>query len=285
MFSRRGRAAARASSAGAMGKSLSWPKRSMQESDLPPVPRADTVSGNSIDGMTLDQVMQELARKGSANIKKTLLRHGAQEPLFGVRIGDLKPLQKSLKGEQELALRLFATGNSDAMYLAGLIANGARMSRRQLDQWATSASWHMIASCPVAWVAAEHPEAMSIGLHWISAKRELTAVAGWSTLSAVVTCRSDSELPIPELEALLNRCAKEIASAPNRVRYAMNCFVICCGTYVAPLAEKAIATARRMGKVAVDMGDTSCQVPDAGTYIVKSRRGAPVAPKRKMVRC
>ncbi len=120
------------------------------------------------DVMTFDQVIRELSRKGSANIKKTLLRHGAQEPLFGVRIGDLKPLQKALKGEQSLALELFATGNSDAMYLAGLIADGALMTRRQLDQWAAGASWHMIAGCPVAWMAAEHPEAIQIGQKWIS---------------------------------------------------------------------------------------------------------------------
>jgi hypothetical protein len=33
------------------------------------------------------------------------------------------------------------------------------------------------------------------------------------------------------------------------------------------------------------MGDTACKVPDAESYIVKSRRGEPVAPKRKTVRC
>jgi hypothetical protein len=37
--------------------------------------------------------------------------------------------------------------------------------------------------------------------------------------------------------------------------------------------------------VEIDMGDTACQVPDAESYILKSRRGAPVAPKRKTLRC
>ena len=54
---------------------------------------------------------------------------------------------------------------------------------------------------------------------------------------------------------------------------------------VAPLAAKAIATARKVGRVEIDMGDTACQVPEAESYILKCRRGAPIAPKRKTVRC
>jgi hypothetical protein len=65
----------------------------------------------------------------------------------------------------------------------------------------------------------------------------------------------------------------------------MNNFLIACGTYVQPLADKAIETARKIGAVNVDMGDTACQVPDAESHIIKSRRGSPVAPKRKSVRC
>jgi 3-methyladenine DNA glycosylase AlkD len=235
--------------------------------------------------MTLDEVMQELAAKGSEATRKTLLRHGAQEPLFGVKIGDLKPLQKKLKGQQQLALDLYATKNSDAMYLAGLIADGAKMTRKQLDQWATSATWHLIAGCTVPWVTAEHPQAIEIAMKWIDSKKELVATAGWATLSSVVATWPDDSLPIPEFRALLDRCQKSIQSAPNRVRYAMNNFVISAGTYVVPLADAAIATAQKMGVVEVDMGDTDCKIPDAESYIQKCRRGASVAPKRKNTRC
>jgi 3-methyladenine DNA glycosylase AlkD len=235
--------------------------------------------------MKLAEVMKLLAEKANPQTKKTLLRHGAVEPLFGVRIGDLKPLQKQLKGEQEVALQLYATGNSDAMYLAGLVADGAKMTRQQLDEWARQARWHMIAGCTVPWVAAEHPDAVPIAVDWIDAPEELVATAGWSTLSAVVATVPDDRLPIKQLSKLLDRCAKTIHKSANRVRYAMNNFVISCGTYVEPLAEMAIATARKMGPVEVDMGQTDCQVPEAESYIIKSRRGQPVAPKRKTARC
>ena len=35
----------------------------------------------------------------------------------------------------------------------------------------------------------------------------------------------------------------------------------------------------------MDRGDTDCQVPEAESYIMKCRRGAAIAPKRKTVRC
>lgn len=235
--------------------------------------------------MTLTEAMKLLESKGSEQTRKTFRRHGAPESMFGVKVGDLKPIAKQIKGDQALAMQLYATGNSDAMYLAGLVANGAKMKRSDLDRWARDATWHMISGCAVPWVASEHPDAIEIALKWIDSPKEEIAVAGWATLSSVVSVRKDDVLPIKQLDALLARVVKTIHSSPNRVRYTMNNFVICCGTYVAPLADKAMAAAKKIGRVDVDMGETDCQVPDAAAYIVKSRRGFPVAPKRKTARC
>jgi 3-methyladenine DNA glycosylase AlkD len=235
--------------------------------------------------MTLNQVMTELAAKGKESTKRIFLKHGAKEPFFGVNISELKVIHKKIKGDQALAMQLYATGNSDAMYLAGMVADGKKMTAAQLQNWADTAPWHMISGTTVPWVASEHPDAIPLALKWIDSPKENISCSGWATLSAVVTIRPDDQLPIKQLSALLDRIAKTLKSAPNRVRSSMNYFVICCGTYVEALGEKAIATARKLGRVEVDMGDTSCQVPDAESYILKSRRGAPVAKKRKTVRC
>lgn len=56
--------------------------------------------------MTLEQVTAELADKGNPTTKKMFRRHGASQPLFGVRVGDLKPRQKKLKSRQDLAVEL-----------------------------------------------------------------------------------------------------------------------------------------------------------------------------------
>jgi hypothetical protein len=143
----------------------------------------------------------------------------------------------------------------------------------------------MISGCTVPWVASEHPEAVEIAMKWIESPKEGIAEAGWATLCAVASVVADEKLPVKELDALLTHVVKTIHTAPNRVRHGMNQFVICCGTYVAPLAEKALTAARKIGKVAVDMGPTACQVPDAEPYIIKSRRGLTIAPKRKTAKC
>lgn len=235
--------------------------------------------------MTLEQTMDLLASKGTEQTKKTYRRHGAPEPFFGVKIGDMKPILKMVKGDQELAMQLYETGNSDAMYMAGLLADGRKMKRAQLQRWVKNCVWHMHASFTVPNVAAEHPDAIELALKWIDSPKELIASAGWGTLAAVMCMRPDEDLPMKEIQTLLTRVMKTIKAAPNQVRYAMNNFVICCGTYVVPLADKALDAAKKIGVVEVDMGETACKVPDAASYIVKSRKGQPVAPKRKTTKC
>lgn len=235
--------------------------------------------------MKLKEVMAELQRRGSESMKRTLMKHGAREPFFGVKIADMKPLAKRLKGMQELALELYATGNGDAQYLAGMIADGRKMTRAEVDRWAKTASWDMISGTIVPWVASEHPDGFALALKWIDSKNEQVARAGWNTLGALAAVVPDDRLAIEEFDGLLERVACELAGAPDSVRYTMNGFIIACGTYIEPLGKKAIATARAVGRVEVDMGDTACKVPDAESYILKSRRGSPVAPKRKTVRC
>jgi hypothetical protein len=235
--------------------------------------------------MTLDQVMSELEAKGSESTKKVLVKHGAKEPFFGVKIADLKTILKKIKGDQALALKLYATGIGDAQYLAGMVADGRKMTTAQLQTWAEKAAWVMISGWTVPWVTSEHPDGFALAREWIDSPKEGIAISGWHTLGALAATVPDEKLPVKGLSTLLDRVAKTIKAAPNELRYSMNSFVIACGTYVAPLADKAVETARKLGKVEVDMGDTACKVPDAESYILKCRRGAPVAPKRKTMRC
>jgi len=47
--------------------------------------------------MTLHEVMRELEAMGNEQTKKIFLRHGAKEPFFGVKVGDLKKIVKKSK--------------------------------------------------------------------------------------------------------------------------------------------------------------------------------------------
>ena len=235
--------------------------------------------------MNVRETMAALKKLGTAQTRKTWQRHGATGAYFGVKIGDMKKLLPKLKGKQDVALELYATGNADAMYLAGLVVNGAAMTRVQLEKWAADARWSMISDFTVPWVAAEHPDAPAIALAWMDSKKEHVACAGWNTYAGVVSMRPDDELDLKEVERLLSRVEKQIRSAPDRVRYCMNGFVIAVGAGVKPLFARAKSAALDIGKVEVDMGDTECKVPDALAMLAKIEAMGRVGKKRATMKC
>jgi 3-methyladenine DNA glycosylase AlkD len=234
---------------------------------------------------TAKQIVAELKSLGNESYKKTLLKHGAKEPFYGVKIEELKKIQKRIKKDYQLALDLFDTGISDAMYLAGLIADEEKMTKRDLQKWIDGASWNMISEYTVPWVAAESRYGSELALEWIDSKEERIAAAGWSTLGSLVSIKPDEELDLAELKRLLSRVLKTIHAERNCVRGTMNGFVIAVACAVAPLSELAVTTAKKIGEVTVDMGDTACQVPFAPDYIEKVKKRGTIGKKRKTARC
>lgn len=234
---------------------------------------------------TVAKVMAELKKKGNPKRIQLYATHGGPEKLFGVTVADMKVIAKGIKGEHELALGLYETGNGDAQYLAGMVADGSRMTKKQLDSWARTASWQMVSEYTVPGVATESKHARDLALKWIDAKKESVASSGWTTYAGLVAVTPDDELDLEEIEALLDRVEATIDSAPNRVRYTMNGFVIAVGSYVLPLSERAKATAKKLGKVEVDMNGTACKVPLATEYIAKVEKAGKAGKKRKTIKC
>lgn len=235
---------------------------------------------------TVTKVMADLKRKGNKQRLQTFANHGAPiDQMFGVSVADMKVIAKKIKGEQELAYELYETGNGDAMYLAGMIADGSQMTKKQLDNWAKNASWMMVAEYTVPRVAAESKHARDLALKWIKSKKEFVAACGWNTYAGHVTVTPDEELDLAEIKSLLKQIEREIDTAANRVKYTMNGFVIAVGSYVMPLAKQAKATAKKLGKVDVELGGTSCKVPLATEYIEKVERSGRAGIKRKTIKC
>lgn len=235
--------------------------------------------------MDVSKTLSELKKLGTAQTRKTYARHGAPDAMFGVKVGDLKPLAKRLKGDQEAALALYESGNSDAMYLAGMIADGSQMTKKQLDAWAKGASWYMISEYTVPGVAAESQHGRDMALKWIKSRKEGIASAGWATYAGLLSVLPDDELDFNEIRGLLDDISKCIHDAPNRVRYTMNGFVIAVGTYVKPLLAHAKKVAEKIGTVSVEMGQTACKVPFAPDYIAKVEKMGRVGKKRKTAKC
>ena len=235
--------------------------------------------------MSRDEVLAFLEEHGSETAKNTLGKHGAREPFFGTRIGDMKPLARKITRDHELALALYETGNSDAMYFAGLIADETKVTKEQLQHWVEQAYWYMLSECTVAWLAAESPYGLELAREWMSSGDEMIACAGWSTFSSLLAIRDNDEFDVSELEQLLGTVEQTIHEERNRVRYVMNQFVISVGAAVPELTERCKEIGERIGKVRVDMGDTACKVPPIRPYIEKIESRGEIGKKRKEARC
>ena len=170
--------------------------------------------------MTAKEILEEIKPLGSDSYKRVMFNHGVKEPCFGVKISDLQKIVKRIKKDYQLALDLYDTGNYDAMYLAGLIADDARMTKKDLQRWVAKATHGALSGSTVAWVAAGSPHGWELALEWIDSKKPLIAVAGWATLGSLVSIKDDAELDLAELKRLLQRVQKTIHQAPNAVRYA-----------------------------------------------------------------
>jgi 3-methyladenine DNA glycosylase AlkD len=235
--------------------------------------------------MTAKEILAELKPLGSDGYKRVMANHGVKEPFFGVKISDLQQIQKRIKKDYQLALDLYDTGNYDAMYLAGLIADDAKMTKKDLNRWLTNSTHGPLASSTIPWVAAGSPHGWELAREWIDSKKPQTAEAGWATLRSLVSIKDDSELDLAELKRLLERVRKTIHQAPDDVRSSMNLFVIAVGSYVQPLTDMAIQTAEKIGPVSIDMGSTSCHVPFAPDSIRKVHKRGALGKKRKSAKC
>lgn len=104
--------------------------------------------------LTAQEILSELKALGADSYKRVLLKHGVQEPCYGTKISDMQKIVKRVKKDYRLALELYDSGVYDAMYLAGLIADDAQMTKKDLKGWLSKANCRSLCSWTVPWVAA-----------------------------------------------------------------------------------------------------------------------------------
>lgn len=131
----------------------------------------------------------------------------------------------------------------------------------------------------------ESPFAEELANEWILADDEKLEAAGWATWASIVSVKKDEELDMKRLQELMQHVEKEIHRSKNRVRYTMNNFIICVGSYVNELSADARALAQRIGTVKVNVGKTACHVPEAPSYIEKAIARGSLLKKKKTVKC
>ena len=235
--------------------------------------------------MNLEEVMEALRALGKEQTKRVYLNHGAREPLFGVTTGAMKPLAKQLGRDHALSMALYATGNYDAAYLAGMIADPKAMTREDFELWMETAYFYMLSDYVVAVTLAEADIAQEVADKWIASEEELRRSAGWSCYCWLLGNRQDSEFSESKIAKMLDTVQNTIHEAPLRAKYAMNQFLYTAAVSYLPLHEKAVETAKAVGQVEVKQNKGKSSFLSASENIQKAIDKNQLGFKRKHVRC
>lgn len=235
--------------------------------------------------MDFETVMQDLEALGKERTKKMYISNGAREPLFGVATGAMKPIAKKIKINQCLAEELYSTGNYDAMYFAGIIANPKAMSESDFDRWMDGAYFYMLSDYVVAVTLSESDFAQDVADKWIANGDELRMSAGWSCYCWLLGNRLDNEFSESKISNMLEIVKNTIHDSPERTKSAMNNFLYTVGISYVPLHEKAVETAKEVGTVEVKRDKKKSSFLNAYESIHKEIDRGRLGFKRKYVRC
>lgn len=235
--------------------------------------------------MDFHTAMIELEALGKERTKKMYLSSGAKEPLFGVATGAMKPLAKRIKINQPLAEELYATGNYDAMYFAGIIADPNAMTENDFDRWMDGAYFYMLSDYVVAVTLSESHIAQQVANNWIESGDELRMSAGWSCYCWLLGNRKDSEFSEDKISAMLDTVKETIHQSPERAKASMNNFLYTVGISYKPMSEKALETAKAVGKVELNRENKKPTQLYAYDSIQQGLEKGRLGFKRKFVRC
>ncbi|SFX00451.1 3-methyladenine DNA glycosylase AlkD [Thermoactinomyces sp. DSM 45891] len=235
--------------------------------------------------MNFEMVMQELEALGKERMKKIYKSNGANEPLFGVTTGEMKPLAKKIKKNQPLADQLYASGNYDAMYFAGVIADPMIMTEEHFDWWMDGAYFYMLSDYVVAVTLSEADIAQVVADKWIKCGEDLRMSAGWSCYCWLLGNRPDSEFSTSKIAEMLDQVKDTIHDSPDRTKSSMNNFVYTVALSYLPLHNKAVQTATAIGTVEIKKDTKTSSLSLVSERIQKQIDKGRIGFKRKYVRC
>jgi 3-methyladenine DNA glycosylase AlkD len=215
-------------------------------------------------------LLAKLKKLGKPQTAAIYKRFGSGENVFGTLTSDIAKLRKTVGTDHGLALKLWRTGNAEARILALQVADPRKLTRSEAESMAHDPGAHFY-GWYLSELVARSPISAATMRAWMKSPKEFVQEAGYGVLGFRLKNAPDS-ISDAEAKRTLETIERKIRPAPNFARYAMNNAVIAIGIYKPALRDRALETARRIGKVEVDHGETSCKTPDAASAIAKAKK-------------
>lgn len=232
--------------------------------------------------MTLQDVMTQLQECGTEQNRIIYTRHGCDIDQYGVSMANLKKVLKPIKNDRVLGKELFLSNNADAIYVSQWIVRLEDISTEEIEDRVLLSNYYMLIENAIPPIVAQDlTRAKELLARWLHHEEPRFRQCGYNLYANLIGIYPDESFDMTEIKGLLEHIKKNIHEEANRVRYTMNTFVISVGTYLKELSPFAKDVAQAIGKVDVNMGETSCKVPEAYSYIEKVQKMNRVGTKRK----
>jgi 3-methyladenine DNA glycosylase AlkD len=173
------------------------------------------VAETTVSGTGVEELMAELAGLEDPRAREVNERHGDDH---GVNLSKLRAIAKRLKTQHELALGLWATGDTAARLLALLVCRPKALSRGELDTMLRESRAAKVQDWLVNYVVKKGPHAEELRVAWLADPDPVVASAGWALTSERVAKMPEGL----DLAGLLDVIEAEMKDAPERLQWAMN---------------------------------------------------------------
>lgn len=193
--------------------------------------------------MTLKEALKQLKALGNEKVRAQNAKAGAGDNQFGVSLGEIRTLAKTIRTNHALALSLWDSGNIDAQFLATLLIEPKKLSLEEMNRLVRSITFVRVADWFNSYVVANHPDKEMLRQEWMTSDDRWAARAGWQ-LTASRVGKNPEGLDLP---ALLDRIESEMADADPEVQWTMNNTLAAIGINVPKLRKRAIAIGNTLG--------------------------------------
>ena len=208
----------------------------------------------------LDEVLAELAALENAKAREANGRRGDDH---GVNLGQLRAVAKRLKTQQDLAVRLWGTGDTAARLLALLVCRPKSFGRDELDAMLREARAPKVHDWLVNYVVKKSAHAEELRLAWLADTDPVVASAGWALTSERVVKKPEGL----DLPGLLDTIEAGMKDAPDRLQWAMNTCLAQIGIEHAEHRERALAIGERLEVLKDYPTPAGCTSPFAPAWI------------------
>ena len=213
-------------------------------------------------------ILGELAALEDPRIRAVNERHGDDH---GVNLTRLRAVAKPLKTDHDLALALWATGDTAARLVALLICRPKKFDAAALDVMIREAHRPKVYDWLVNYVIKKSPLAEELRAAWMDDPDPDVRSAGWALTTDRVAKNPDGL----DLATLLDTVEVEMKDAPDRLQWAMNTCLATIGIEHADLRDRAVGIGERLGVLEDYPTSPGCISPYAPIWIreMVARRG------------